>query len=150
MYKPVWYFSEQQRLFGFHRKSFLSCVLSLFFFPWTGFMFVPGPMCTESLGMETRKIPDSDITASSFDTTFPHMPQFSRFETKPSICLLLMKHDLCLCCCYCCRYFFIVSVYFDLLCYLRLHKWALAMLWFNYKCLYNLTKSWLITKWFVH
>ncbi|KAJ7370383.1 hypothetical protein OS493_032559 [Desmophyllum pertusum] len=45
-----------------------------------GFTPVPGPVCMESLGMETGKIPDSDITASSFwGSTFNFAPQMSRF-----------------------------------------------------------------------
>ena len=43
-----------------------------------GFTVVPGPVCTESLGMETRKIPDSAITASTFWGSGIE-PHFSRF-----------------------------------------------------------------------
>ncbi|XP_078357236.1 uncharacterized protein LOC144642118 [Oculina patagonica] len=42
-----------------------------------GFTPVPGPVCMESLGMETGKIPDSDITASSFYNIYS-LPKFSR------------------------------------------------------------------------
>lgn len=40
-------------------------------------------MCMDSLGMETNKIPDSDITASSWHSTYK--PAFARF----AICTFL-------------------------------------------------------------
>ncbi|KAL9982723.1 hypothetical protein ACROYT_G004806 [Oculina patagonica] len=44
-----------------------------------GFTPVPGPVCMESLGMETGKIPDSDITASSHYNIYS-LPKFSRLN----------------------------------------------------------------------
>ena len=45
---------------------------------FTGFTPVPDPVCMESLGMETGKIPDSDITASSAWSS-SYAPHFARF-----------------------------------------------------------------------
>lgn len=45
-----------------------------------GFTPVPGPVCLDSLGMETGKIPDSDITASSFrfELSAPHFARLNK------------------------------------------------------------------------
>ena len=54
-----------------------NCYLISLSFVIKGFTPAVGPMCMDSLGMETNKIPDSDITASSWDSTFK--PAFARF-----------------------------------------------------------------------
>ncbi|XP_022799083.1 lactadherin-like [Stylophora pistillata] len=52
-----------------------------------GFTPLSGPVCMESLGMETRKIPDSDITASSvYDyRCAPHYARLHRHVTSNSV-----------------------------------------------------------------
>lgn len=48
---------------------------------FAGFTPVPGPACLDSLGMESGKIPDSDITASSFrsELSAPHFARYGIF-----------------------------------------------------------------------